>query len=244
MLKGKTALITGASRGIGRAIALGLAEAGADVAVNYAGNTSKAEETKALAETYGVKCRVYRADVASFSETKAMTEAVLKDFGRVDILVNNAGITRDKLVPMLTEEDFDAVINANLKGAFHMIKHLYGNFLKNRSGAIVNISSVAGLMGNAGQANYAAAKAGMIGLTKSVARELAGRGVTCNAIAPGFIESDMTAALGAEIKKKCIETIPMKKFGRPEDVAALAVFLAGAPYITGTVIKVDGGLYI
>lgn len=242
MLKGKTAVITGASRGIGRAIAVAFAKSGANIALNYHGNTVSAEEARALVEKENVRCALYRCDVADFNETKKMTDAILKDFGSVDVLVNNAGITRDGLVPMMSETDFDSVINTNLKGAFNMIKHLYPCFIRNRRGAVINIASTSGLAGNAGQANYSAAKAGMIGLTKSVARELAGRGVTCNAIAPGFIETDMTAVLPEEIRQKYLASVPMKKAGNAEDVAALAVFLAGAAYITGEVIRVDGGL--
>lgn len=242
MLKGKTAVITGASRGIGRAIAIALAKSGANIALNYHGNTASAEEARALIEKENVRCGLYRCDVADFAGTKEMAGAILKDFGSIDILVNNAGITRDGLVPMMSETDFDSVIDINLKGAFNMIKHLYPCFIRNRRGAIINIASTSGLAGNAGQANYSAAKAGLIGLTKSVARELAGRGVTCNAIAPGFIETDMTAVLTEEIRQKYLAAVPMKKAGSAEDVAALAVFLASAPYITGEVIRVDGGL--
>lgn len=244
MLKGKTVLITGGGRGIGRAIAVAMADSGANVAVNYRGNEVQAEETRAHVLKKGARCELYKCDVSDFSESKKMIEAVLKDFGGVDILINNAGITKDSLIPMMSEADFDSVINTNLKGAFNMIKHLYPVFMKTRSGAIINISSISGLMGNAGQANYSAAKAGMIGLTKSVAKELAGRGVTCNAIAPGFIESDMTAGLSEEIKQKYLSMIPLKKMGNASDVASLAVFLAGANYITGEIIKIDGGLYI
>lgn len=244
MLKGKIALITGASRGIGKEIAITLAKNGADIALNYNSNQTLAKEVKALIQKENVKCEIYQCDVSDHIECKNMTEAVVKDFGRVDILVNNAGITKDGLIAMMPEDNFDKVIDTNLKGAFNMIKHLSSNFIRNRSGAIINISSIIGLMGNAGQANYAAAKAGLIGLTKSVAKEFASRGVTCNAIAPGFIESDMTNSLTDEVKQKYLSLVPMKKFGTGSDVAGLVVFLARTSYITGEVIKVDGGLYI
>ena len=246
MLKGKTALITGGSRGIGRAITLHMARSGADVAIVYAGNEAAAKETCATAQQQGVNAQRFCCDVADFAKTKELITQVLDMFGGVDILVNNAGIVRDGLVLSMKEADFDSVIDTNLKGAFNMIKHIYSHFMKKRGGRIINISSVSGITGNAGQANYSSAKAGMIGLTKSVARELAGRGVTCNAIAPGFIETDMTNALSEKVKEGAMHTIPMKRMGTPEDVANLAVFLAsdGAGYITGEVIKVDGGLCI
>ena len=246
MLENKTALITGASRGIGRAIALKMAENGAGVAVIYAGNRESAEETCKFAEKFSVKAKAYRCDVADGEAVKACVKQVIEDFGGIDILVNNAGITRDGLVLKMSEEDFSAVIDTNLKGAFHMIKNCYSHFMRKRSGRIINISSVAGIAGNAGQANYASAKAGIIGLTKTVAKELAGRGVTCNAIAPGFIDTDMTKKLGDRAKESVLAAIPMKRPGKPEDVAGLAAFLAGdeASYITGEVIRVDGGLCI
>lgn len=244
MLTGKTAVITGASRGIGKAIALQMAKAGADIAVIYASSDQAAQDTVKEIEQLGRRAKAYRCNVASFDETKATVSEILKDFGRVDILVNNAGITKDGLVLSMSEGNFDAVVDTNLKGAFNMIRHLYGNFLKARGGRIINISSVAGIAGNAGQANYSSAKAGLIGLTKAVARELAGRNVTCNAIAPGFITTDMTGAINKDILEKAIETIPLKRMGEPEDVAQMAVFLAGegGRYITGEVIKIDGGL--
>ncbi len=245
-LTGQVAVVTGGSRGIGRAISLKMAESGADVAVIFAGNEKAAEETCALASESSVRCRAYRCDVSDFEATKAVVEEILRDFGKIDILVNNAGITRDGLTATMKEEDFDAVIDTNLKGAFHMIRHCYHHFLHRRTGRIINISSVAALTGNAGQANYASAKAGLIGLTKTVARELAGRGVTCNAIAPGFIDTDMTRKLGDKARDAIVSSIPMKRAGKPEDVASLAVFLAGegASYLTGEVIRVDGGLCI
>ena len=246
MLKGQVAVVTGGSRGIGRAVALKMAENGADVAVVYAGNGQAAEETCSLAEKFGVTCRAYRCDVSDFAETKKLVDTVLSDFGRIDILVNNAGITRDGLVATMKEQDFDDVIATNLKGAFNMTKHCYHHFLHKKSGRIVNISSVAGITGNPGQANYASAKAGLIGLTKTVAKELAGRGVTCNAIAPGIIDTDMTKNMNERAREAVVSAVPMKRAGRPEDVAELAVFLSGggSSYITGEVIRVDGGLCI
>lgn len=195
MLKGKTAVVTGGSRGIGKAIALKMAECGADVAVVYAGNEAAAQETCEQLRKQGVKAEAYRCDISDFAQTEALVKAIMTEFGGIDILVNNAGIVRDSLLLSMPEADFDQVIDTNLKGAFNMIKHTYRNFMKKRGGRIINITSVSGITGNAGQANYSSAKAGLIGLTKSVARELAARNVTCNAIAPGFIETDMTAAL-------------------------------------------------
>lgn len=242
-LEGKTALITGASRGIGRAIALAFAKEGANLAVIFAGNAQAADEVCQQASLLGVQAKAYQCDVADFDRAKQTVQAVQKDFGGVDILVNNAGITRDGLVYTMKEADFDAVLDTNLKGAFNFIKHCYPIFVKKRAGKIINISSVSGLMGNGGQANYSASKAGLIGLTKSVARELAGRGICCNAIAPGFIETDMTAGIDKE-ENPLAGVIPLKRMGRPEEIAHLAVFLAGSgsDYITGEVIRVDGGL--
>ena len=243
-LENKTALVTGGSRGIGRAIALAMAEEGANIAVVFAGNREAAEKTEAEIAEKGVQARIYQCDVASAGETEAVVKQILDDFGGVDILVNNAGIVRDTLLLRMKEEDFDAVLNTNLKGAYHMIRQLYSHMMRKKSGSIINISSVVGLMGNAAQANYAAAKAGLIGLTKSTAKELASRGVTCNAIAPGYIRSDMTDALPEKAKEAIVSQIPMKHTGLPQDVANLAVFLAGpaASYITGEVIRVDGGM--
>ena len=192
----------------------------------------------------GVQAKAYACDVSDFAATKQTCDAIVKDFGNVDVLVNNAGITIDKLLLRMTEEDWDKVLSVNLKGAFHMIKHLTQHFMRNRSGAIINIASVVGMMGNAGQANYAASKAGLIGLTKTVARELGSRGVTCNAVAPGFIATGMTAALTEEQQAYMKQNIPLGRIGRPEDVAAAVLFLAENRYITGEVIKVDGGMYI
>ena len=246
MLKGKTAVITGGSRGIGKAIALKMAEQGADIAIIYTGNTEAAAETCNLIRELGVKAKEYRCDVSVFNDTKAVVDLIMQEFGGIDILVNNAGIVKDGLILSMKEEDFDAVLDTNLKGSFNMIKHIYPILMKKRSGRIINITSVSGLMGNVGQANYASAKAGLVGLTKTVARELAGRNVTCNAIAPGFIETDMTAKLSDKVKEAALGQIPMKRMGSPEDIANLAAFLAedNAGYITGEIIKIDGGLYI
>jgi len=243
-LKGKTVLITGGSRGIGKAIAVAFAKAGADVAVNYVSNEKEAKDTKNIIEKEKVRCEIYRFDVSDFAAGKEAAERIIKDFSRVDILVNNAGITRDGLIISMSETDFDSVIDTNLKGAFNMIKHFSPHFIRNKSGAIINVASVVGLMGGAGQANYSAAKAGLIGLTKSVAKELSSRGITCNAIAPGFIETDMTAALNSDTKDKYINMIPLRRAGSADDVASLVLFLASASYITGEVVKIDGGLYI
>ena len=241
MLKGKTAVVTGGSRGIGKAICLKFAENGADIAFLYAGNTVKAEETVKELEGLGVKAKAYQCNVADADAVAAVIKEIVKDFGGIQILVNNAGITKDKLVPMMKAADFDAVIDTNLKGAFYMIKGVYPLFLKQKGGKIINISSVSGLTGNPGQANYSASKAGVIGLTKSVAKELASRGVCCNAIAPGFIATEMTQALENDTLK---DAIPMKRFGEAEEVAKLALFLASehSDYMTGEVIRIDGGL--
>jgi 3-oxoacyl-[acyl-carrier protein] reductase len=246
ILKDKVALITGGSRGIGRAIALDMAKNGANIAVIYAGRQDAAEEVVTCAEEYGVNARSYQCDVSDFGQAKQTIDAVINDFGGIDILVNNAGVTADKLIMAMKEEDFDGVISVNLKGAFNMIKHVCPHFIKKRSGTIINITSVSGIAGNAGQANYSSAKAGIIGLTKTVAKELASRNVTCNAIAPGFIDTDMTKQMPQNIIEAAVEHIPLKKMGQPQDVSALAVFLASdmARYITGEVIKVDGGLCI
>jgi 3-oxoacyl-[acyl-carrier protein] reductase len=244
MLKGKVALVTGASRGIGRAIATKLAENGADVAVIYAGQQEKAEALCEELRAMGVRANPYQCNVADFDAVKETVAAVTKDLGGVDILVNNAGITRDGLVYSMKEEDFDAVIDVNLKGAFNFIKHCYPGFVRKRAGKIISISSVSGIMGNGGQANYSASKAGIIGLTKAVARELAGRGICVNAVAPGFIDTDMTEKIDRD--NALLNQIPLGRTGSPEDVAAAVLFLAGdgGNYITGEVIRVDGGLAI
>ena len=242
MLKGKTAIVTGGSRGIGGAICKRFAEQGANIALLYAGNTQKAEETKAALQEMGVKAEAYQCNVADAEQVAAVCKQIIKDFGGADILVNNAGITKDKLVPMMKVPDFDSVVDTNLKGAFYMIKQLYPVFMKQKSGKIINISSVSGLMGNPGQTNYSASKAGLIGLTKSVAKELASRNVNCNAIAPGFVATDMTENLSEN--NALVDHIPMKRFAQPEDIANLALFLASdqSDYITGEVIRIDGGL--
>ncbi len=240
-LLGKVAVVTGGSRGIGRAVCLKLAEQGAEIALLYAGNTEKAQETCRELEALGARALAIQCDVADFDACKAAVKEITAALGAPDILVNNAGITRDGLVLAMKEEAFDAVVDTNLKGAFHMIRHCCSALMKRR-GKIVNIASVAGLMGNAGQVNYAASKAGLIGMTKSVARELASRGVCCNAVAPGFVETDMTAAIGGD--NPLLERIPLGRMGQAEEVAALVAFLCSpaADYITGEVIRVDGGL--
>ena len=243
-LNGKTALVTGASRGIGRAIALRLAEDGANVAVIYAGSADKAEAVVNEITALGVNAKAYRCNGADSAAVNETVKAVTNDLGKIDILVNNAGITRDGLMLRMKDEDFDAVLDTNLKGAFNMIRACYSGFIRKKSGRIINISSVSGIMGNAGQANYSASKAGVIGLTKSVARELASRGITCNAVAPGFIQTDMTENLGDN--NPLLNSIPLGRMGKPEDIAAAVAFLASdsAAYITGEVLKVDGGLAI
>lgn len=242
MLNGKVAIITGASRGIGRAIALKFAELGADIAVVYAGNEEKAREVVNKAREYSVRAEAFKCDVSDFSAVKETVEEVKKMLGTVDILVNNAGITKDSLIMSMKEEAFDSVVDINLKGAFNMIRHCCPIFVRKRSGKIINISSVAGLLGNPGQANYSASKAGLIGLTKSVARELASRNVCCNAIAPGFIQTDMTENITND--NPLMASIPLGRIGLPEEIAELAAFLAQdcANYITGEVIRIDGGL--
>jgi len=242
MQNGKTAIVTGGSRGIGAAIAVKLASIGTDIAVIYAGNAEAAEAVCETCRAFGVKAAAYRCDVSDFEETKAVVAAVKNDFGTVNILVNNAGINRDGLIAVMKEADFDDVLGTNLKGAFNMIRHCSPLFIRNKGGKIINVSSVAGIMGNAGQTNYSASKAGLIGLTKSVARELSGKNITCNAIAPGFIRTDMTKDF--DETNTLVASIPLRRMGTVEDVAELAAFLAGSgsDYITGEVIRVDGGL--
>lgn len=244
MLNDKIAVVTGASRGIGRDIAIALAKEGATVIVNYNGSVSKANEVVKEITDNGGKAEAVQCNVAEFDQAAEFMSYVVSAYGRVDILVNNAGITRDNLLMKMSEDDFDSVMDTNLKGAFNCIKHISRQMLKQRSGRIINMSSVSGVLGNAGQANYCASKAGLIGLTKSVARELASRGITVNAVAPGFIETEMTDVLSDTIKAAAVEQIPMKKFGNTEDIANVVVFLASeqARYITGQVISVDGGM--
>ncbi|RRJ67709.1 3-oxoacyl-[acyl-carrier-protein] reductase [Paenibacillus oralis] len=245
-LQGKTALVTGASRGIGRSIALALAAAGADVAVNYAGNEQAAAGVVAEIEALGVKAYAVKAHVGNSQQFEDMVKGMLDAWGRIDILVNNAGITRDNLIMRMKEEEFDQVIETNLKGVFNGIKAVTRPMMKQRSGRIINISSVVGVLGNAGQANYVAAKAGVIGLTKSSARELASRGITVNCIAPGFIETDMTDQLPEDLRQNMLAGIPLARLGQPEEIAKVAVFLAsdGASYMTGQTLHVDGGMYM
>ena len=244
LLDGKTALVTGASRGIGRAIALRLAAEGARVAINYAGNVKAAEEVKAAIEAAGGTAILCQADISDSAAVEAMVADVVKEFGAIDILVNNAGITRDTLLMRMKDEDFAKVLDTNLKGVFYCTKAVSKLMMKKRSGRIVNMASVVGLVGNAGQTNYAAAKAGVIGFSKSAAKELASRGITVNVVAPGFIGTDMTAVLPEAVKEKTLAGIPLGKMGEPEDVANAVLFLASdqASYITGQVVNVDGGM--
>lgn len=245
-LKGKIALITGASRGIGAAITLKLASLGCDVAINYSGNTQKAEETLEAAKSYGVNAKIYQANVANYEEVEAMTKQVIKDFGHLDIIINNAGITADNLMVRMDQDSFDSVIDVNLKGTWNVCKSITRPILKQRSGVIINLSSVVGMNGNVGQANYAASKAGVIGLTKSLAKEFASRNIRVNAVAPGYIKSDMTAKLSEDITAKVLENIPLGELGEVEDIANAVAFLVSdeARYITGQVLVVDGGMAI
>lgn len=244
MLKGKTAVVTGASRGIGKAIALKLANLGANIVVNYRKSADAVLDVVKEIEGLGVKVLAIQCDISSYSDVEHMMKKCNEEFGSIDILVNNAGITKDGLLMRMKEEDFDSVIDVNLKGAFNCTKHVSSIMLKQRQGRIINISSVSGLTGNAGQVNYSAAKAGILGMTKSVAREFASRGITCNAVAPGYIQTDMTDVLPDKVKDAIMGTIPLKRLGTPEDVANAVAFLASeeASYITGQVINVDGGM--
>lgn len=246
MLKNKIALVTGAGRGIGRAIAIALAKEGAEVVINYNGSEERAKEVKQTIEENGGKASIYKCNVSDFAACEAMIKDIVQEYGHLDILVNNAGITKDGLIMKMKEEDFDSVLNVNLKGTFNTIRHSARQMLKQRSGKIINISSVSGILGNVGQANYAASKAGVIGLTKTMARELGSRGITVNAIAPGFVDTEMTEVLSEEIRENACKQIILGRFGKPEDIANTAVFLASdkADYITGQVISVDGGMNV
>ena len=246
MLTGKVALVTGAGRGIGRQIALTLAAQNAFVIVNYNGSKDKAEETVSEIKAAGGDAVSYKCNVSDFEECQQMITAIIKEYKHIDILVNNAGITRDGLIMKMSEDDYDAVLDTNLKGTFNTIRHMSRYFLKQKSGRIINISSVSGILGNAGQANYSASKAGVIGLTKAVARDLASRGITVNAVAPGFVDTDMTDALSDSAKENLISQIPLGRTGKPQDIANAVLFLASdaAGYITGQVLSVDGGMAI
>lgn len=241
MIQGKTAIVTGGSRGIGAATAKKLASLGANIAVIYAGNEAAANAVCEECRAHGVKAEAFQCDVADFAQTKETVALIKEAFGTVDILINCAGITRDKLLAMMREDDFDAVIATNLKGTWNMIRQCCSIFIRNKGGSIVNVSSVVGLTGNAGQSNYSASKAGIIGLTKSTAKELAAKNIRCNAVAPGFIATDMTKDLGGE-DSLWLKMIPLARAGEAEEVAEAIVFLADAAYITGEVLRVDGGM--
>jgi 3-oxoacyl-[acyl-carrier protein] reductase len=243
-LEGKIAIVTGAGRGIGEAIAKRLADGGAKVAVVSRTEANAAKTAEAINGAHPGAAKAYAVDVADFQAVQELGEAIVADFGKVDILVNNAGVTRDGLSMRMSSEDWDAVVDTNLKGAFNFIRAVQRPMAKQRSGRIINIASVVGITGNAGQANYSASKAGLIGLTKTIARELSGRGITSNVVAPGFIETDMTAVLPESIRTAVVGKIPLARFGAPDDIAAAVAFLAGpeAGYITGQVLVVDGGM--
>lgn len=240
----KTALITGATRGIGKQIALTLAQNGYDIAINYRKENDALKETKKEIEEKGVKCLTVQGDVSNFEDCERFVKEIIEEYGKIDVLVNNAGITKDTLLMRMKKEDFEAVIDTNLVGTFNVTKNVISNMMKARSGRIINISSVVGVSGNAGQTNYSASKAGMIGFTKSLAKEVASRGILVNAVAPGFIETGMTDVLKEDIKEEIAKSIPLKRMGTTQDVANLVKFLAGgdSTYITGQVINVDGGM--
>ena len=245
MLNGKSALITGATRGIGKGIAETFAKNGCNIAFTFANSVEKAKAFEAeLTEKYGVKAKGYQSNAADFTQSEELAKTVIADFDRIDILINNAGITRDGLMLRMSEEQWDEVINTNLKSAFNLTKSFLRHFMGNKAGSIINMTSVVGVTGNAGQANYSASKAGMIGFTKSIAKELGSRNIRCNAVAPGFIETEMTEALDAEVRKGWTDTIPLKRGGSPEDVANTCLFLASdmSAYITGQTLSVCGGM--
>ena len=243
-LKEQVAVVTGASRGIGRAVAVALAKCGANVVVNFSGNEAAANETVALCEAEGVKAIAVKADISKIEACEQLVNTAVQEFGKIDILVNNAGITRDKLMMAMSEQDFDDVIDTNLKGTFNCMKLVSKLMMKQRYGRIINMSSVVGLTGNPGQANYSTSKAGVIGLTKSAAKELASRNITVNAVAPGMIETDMTDVLSDKVKEAMVDRIPAKRAGKPEEIAHAVAFFAAkeSAYITGQVMNVDGGM--
>ena len=245
-MNGKVALVTGASRGIGRAVAMELAKNGVNLIINYSGSEEAAKEVLKDVTQLGIQAYIYKANVGNYKECAAMVEFAIEKFSKIDILVNNAGITKDMLLMRMSEEQFDDVININLKGTFNCMQLVSKYMIKAKSGRIINMASVSGRLGNAGQVNYAASKAGVEGMTKAAAREMAARGITVNDIAPGFVKTDMTDVLSDKVKENIIESIPMKTFGIPEDIAKTVVFLAGegARYITGQTISVDGGMYM
>lgn len=244
MLKGKTAIVTGAAKGIGRAIALKLASNGANIVLNYRSSEKQAIEVEEEIKKFGVQVLRVKGDICSLSDVENLVKQAKEKFDKIDIIVNNAGITKDTLLLRMSEQDFDSVINTNLKGVFNCLKTIVPVMVKQKSGKIINLSSVVGLVGNAGQVNYAASKAGVIGMTKSLAKEVGSRGITVNAVAPGFIETDMTEVLGDKFKDESKKAIPLKRLGKPEDVANVVYFLASdlADYVTGQVINVDGGM--
>jgi len=245
-LENKTAVVTGASRGIGRAVAIKLASLGANIVLNYRSSIKSVEEVLAEIKAMGINAVAVQGDISNFAEAEKVIKAAVENFGSLDILVNNAGITKDGLLARMKEEDFDSVIETNLKGAFNCMRHATPIMMKQRRGRIINMSSVVGVAGNAGQINYAASKAGVIGMTKSAAKELASRGITVNAIAPGFIQTDMTDALSDKVKEDLLSGIPLKRLGQADEVAELVAFLASesASYITGQVININGGMYM